>query len=98
MAFLRTILMILTLRCSEASQLLSRREDSPLAAGERLALRLHLLICGPCRRFHQFLSRLRLTIREFTSAVGTDADDSVALTEAGRARIQDALQKNSNFL
>ncbi len=93
MAFLRTIFMILTLRCTQASQLLSRREDGSLTAGERLALKLHLLICGPCRRFQQFLSRLRVTIREFTSTVGTDADDSVALSEAGRARMQDALQK-----
>ncbi len=39
------------LSCRDATRLISRRLDEPLARRERWALRLHLLFCYWCRRF-----------------------------------------------
>ncbi|WP_435008682.1 hypothetical protein P12x_005888 [Tundrisphaera lichenicola] len=47
------LLRILALRCEEASALASRERDEPLGLVDRLALRGHLLVCLPCRRFRR---------------------------------------------
>ncbi len=59
MAGTSAILKILTLNCREAADLLSATEDGRISRAERLALRLHLLICGPCRRYRRALQKLR---------------------------------------
>lgn len=37
--------------CRAAAALISKRCDAPLSVAEQLRLRLHLLVCGRCRRF-----------------------------------------------
>ena len=37
--------------CKEASRLLSQGEDRRLSLGERIKLRLHLVVCTGCMRF-----------------------------------------------
>ena len=41
------------LTCKDASELLSQAQDRTLGLRERLALRLHLLICDGCTNFSQ---------------------------------------------
>jgi hypothetical protein len=53
------------LSCKEASQLMSAAMDRRLSLGERLALRLHLLICLGCRRFQSQMDFLREACRRF---------------------------------
>ncbi len=65
MRLLHNIKMVLGLSCRHASVLLSRAQDGPLTFSERLALRMHLLICGSCRRFNRQLSLIRQTLRAF---------------------------------
>jgi hypothetical protein len=36
--------------CKEATRLMSLKLDRPLTRRERLSLRLHLAMCGACRR------------------------------------------------
>jgi hypothetical protein len=50
---------ILTLRCREAAPLISEAMDHPLPRVERIALRMHLLICRWCRRYQAQLAWLR---------------------------------------
>lgn len=47
------------LTCKDASRLQSQSQDRPLHLGERVSLRLHLLICDNCRRFKQQLKLIR---------------------------------------
>jgi Putative zinc-finger len=49
--------MILT--CKEATHLVSRGLDRRLGLAERLALRLHLLICDGCTNFSKQVTFLR---------------------------------------
>jgi hypothetical protein len=51
--------------CREASRLLSRRLDRPLPFGERVKLRLHLLVCDACARFERQMALLRAAMRKY---------------------------------
>lgn len=47
------------LSCKETARLLSQGEDRKLAFGERVALRVHLAICGGCRNVNRQFKFLR---------------------------------------
>ncbi len=51
--------MMLMRTCKEAAALLIAREDRPLPPLERVALRLHLVICDACPRFERQLLTMR---------------------------------------
>jgi hypothetical protein len=60
------------LTCKEASHLLSQGEDRRLALGERLRLRLHLLICDACANFSRQVETLRRAVRALRERSGPD--------------------------
>ncbi|KUO56835.1 MAG: hypothetical protein APF78_01700 [Sphingomonadales bacterium BRH_c3] len=43
------------MNCQNATGLVSQAQDRKLTLGERIRLRLHLLICRACRRFERQL-------------------------------------------
>lgn len=47
------------LSCKQATRLMSQSMERPLNFGERLALRLHLMICVGCRRAERQFRFLR---------------------------------------
>lgn len=51
------------MNCKQATELLSQAQDRPLSLGERLGLRLHLLICTGCSNFRRQLEVLRQACR-----------------------------------
>lgn len=53
--------------CKEASRLLSRREERPLALAERVKLALHLSVCIACRRFARQLAFMREAMARYRS-------------------------------
>ncbi|MCH8822031.1 MAG: zf-HC2 domain-containing protein [Planctomycetes bacterium] len=53
---------VLTLRCHESSRILSEASDGELSFIDKLALRGHLLVCGPCRKYQKQLRKLRSLI------------------------------------
>jgi hypothetical protein len=53
------------LNCKEVSHLVSQRQDGPLTFGERLKMRLHLLLCDACRRFERQAAFLRDAMRRY---------------------------------
>ena len=52
------------LSCKEATRLVSQGLDRELAFGERVALRVHLVICLGCRRAGRQMAFLRKAVRE----------------------------------
>ena len=61
------------LSCKETTRLLSQGEDRKLAFGERVALRVHLVICNGCRNVGMQFTFLRSAVRRLAddeSAVG----------------------------
>lgn len=51
------------LTCKEVTHLLSDAQDRPLTLGERLSLRMHLLICTGCANFRRQMDFLRAACR-----------------------------------
>ena len=50
--------------CRESTRLVSQGLDRELAFGERVALRVHLVICLGCRRAGRQMAFLRKAVRE----------------------------------
>lgn len=61
--------LILTLRCEAASQLASESLDRELTAAERWALRVHALVCRPCRRLIRQLRSIRVLVTKMPATV-----------------------------
>lgn len=74
------------LSCRHTSLLLSQREERPLSRRERLALRLHLLICVYCRRYARQLRRLRRMLRHLGRQTRLDP--------GARERIRSAIRRD----
>lgn len=47
------------LNCKETTRLLSAAQDRPLGRGERIALKLHLLMCKGCTNYRRQMDFLR---------------------------------------
>lgn len=91
MNMLHDIKMVLTLSCDESSRLLSDHLERRLSRPERLALRLHLMICAPCRKFRRNLNLLRDLLRRRSEQCLTDADVPSTLAPDEKARILKAV-------
>ena len=74
--------------CHRATELLSKRHDAPLTSRERLALRIHLLLCTWCRRYGNQITVLHEALR-LRAADGEPAGPS--LSPEARKRIRAAL-------
>lgn len=80
--------------CKKASRLISDSMDRPLRPRERLAMRLHLLICRVCRRFNRqarFLESARPSDEWLERLNG-----ETGLPPDSRARILEALRREQN--
>jgi predicted anti-sigma-YlaC factor YlaD len=53
------------LNCKENSELLSQALDRTVTLRERLAMRLHLMMCRGCRNFEKQLTFLRRAAQEW---------------------------------
>ncbi len=80
---------ILTLRCEEASRLSSESLDRALSGSDRLAWRLHLLVCVSCRRYRREILTLRRISTRFHDPVDSPA---ATLPEEARERIKRSLR------
>ena len=68
----REIWRLLNLPCQGMTRLASESLDRDLGRVERVALRTHLLICAPCRRYFKQIKILGQTLRRFTTALEAD--------------------------
>lgn len=53
------------LNCKQNTELLSQSLDRPVTFREKLAMRLHLVMCRGCRNFEKQLTFMRKTSREW---------------------------------
>lgn len=87
---IRKIKMILTLTCDESSRLASDDLERPLGLAERIALRMHVLICKSCRRFRRQIHLLRKLMRDAGGDPAAMGPPDLALTPDERGRIHAA--------
>ena len=76
------------LSCKEVSELVSQSLDRRLSLRERLGVRLHLLMCGMCRRYREQITFLSQASRKL---LGRGAPGA-SLPAAARRRIEQALK------
>lgn len=75
--------------CKRAAEWTSRELDAPLGVCRGLALRLHRLVCGDCRRFRTQLAEVDRAAAAFVAAA---VPDSARLPDDARERITKALR------
>ncbi len=85
------------LTCREAAQLLLDSLDGELPLRQRIALRIHLLMCKLCPRFRRQILFLKETLNQYRlEGVGEGLFASESLSAEARGRIQRALAGGSN--
>jgi len=60
------------MNCQQATRLMSEAQERPLSLREKVALKLHLLICSGCKNFSLQIPFLSQAMRAY--AKGTDAE------------------------
>jgi hypothetical protein len=84
------------LTCKDASRLQSQSQDQPLRLGERLSLRLHLLICDNCRRFKQQLDLIRRACQRVNEPDGLNVQDKGLSSEAKTRILQELASRQAD--
>ena len=51
--------------CRRAAALILKRQDAALGAGERISLRLHMVICHACNRFDAQMGVMRRAVDQW---------------------------------
>lgn len=51
--------------CKEVHRLVIEGQDRTLPLSQRIAVRVHLMMCGACRRFEAQMELLRRAVRRF---------------------------------
>jgi hypothetical protein len=87
---LTRVVSVLSPSCKQASRLQSEAMDRSLSFFERLGLRIHLLLCGWCRRYGEQLKFLRTAAHQ---CEGDEQSQSAhKLSPEARERIRQKLQ------
>ncbi|TAN37284.1 MAG: zf-HC2 domain-containing protein [Verrucomicrobia bacterium] len=83
------------LTCKEVSRLVSESLDQRLPFGQRVAMRLHLLMCRACRAYKNRMLLLRKIL--WLYAAGKGVSSEIKLSEKVRDRIKHLLSQNYPF-
>jgi hypothetical protein len=88
-------LKVLSPCCRDAARLLSESMDHRLPLAERVGLRVHLLLCGLCRRYGRQLIFLRRLVEVFAKIAETPATPVASeMSQEARARIRERLERS----
>lgn len=87
---LMSLMMQMMSPCVTATRLASEALDRPLTARERFSLRLHLVVCGICRRYRKQINFLHEILHHHPEILSRPA--TTQLSPAARDRIRRALE------
>lgn len=76
--------------CREVSCLLSESLDHPLPWHVRMGLRMHLLMCGMCRKSRKQILAVRDIVKSYAQMGSRDAP---GLSDAARERMQQKIRE-----
>jgi hypothetical protein len=77
--------------CQDVSRKLSQSMDEALSLSQRMAIRIHLMMCRYCSRFHRQLVWLRKMSRLMDADQSTDKTHE-KLSEETKTRIKEKLR------
>ena len=90
---LQNVLVILTMRCDQASRLISHSQERRLNTVERWALSLHLLICNVCRKYKGQLTLMRNLLGRFKDPELYSRADTSSTDKQHSARMRERISK-----
>lgn len=61
--------------CREVAAILVAREDRALGLADRVALRLHMVICDACPRFERQMLTMRNSLQRWRNYAGEQAEN-----------------------
>lgn len=80
------------INCKEYASLVSQELDRPLSFRDKVMIRLHQLVCPPCKRVQAQMAAIREACR-WAPHDEIDSDENVCvLPEEARTRIKSALK------
>ena len=88
--------------CKEAARLISEERDHSLSFGQRMGLRMHLVMCTLCRGYKQNIEALGRIFARAGDAVlsslplGDSDDKDLALSTSARQRIKDKIDETDS--
>lgn len=63
------------MKCREATRKMSEELERPLTLGEQVSLKVHVVMCRPCRNFRQQAAFLRESMRAYADIRENDERD-----------------------
>jgi hypothetical protein len=81
------------LTCKEASYLASKKLDKNLSWRESLSFKLHIMMCGLCRRYASEIKKIHSILQKAGKTGLSALPESIKLSEESRERISKALDK-----
>lgn len=88
----RSLISMLQINCREASELISAAADGDLSKRDRIALRIHLVLCAACKRFSAQMSLLRAAMSALPRRWrGSWCDETAHLSSERRQAIKQLL-------
>ena len=79
--------------CKEVAARLSQGLEEPIPLGERMTLRMHMMMCKYCARYFNQIRSLRALARGYEAVDDPDVDARIKLSPEARERIAEALAK-----
>ncbi len=79
--------------CKEVAARLSIGLEEPLPLGERMTLRLHMMMCGYCSRYYDQIRALRDLAQGYAAADMPPLGEEQKLSPQAQERISQALSK-----
>jgi hypothetical protein len=84
------------LSCKQVAKLISDSFDRQLPMRERMALRVHLWMCGMCSCYLRQMVRLREALRRYRDEIESmDYLHPIKLPSEARMRIEEAIKRAS---
>jgi len=82
------------LSCEQTSELLSRGLDQHLPFRQRMAVRIHVLMCRACTQYEKQLRFIRRATRRLSQGTEHGGQAATPLSPEARERIKNALKQN----
>lgn len=82
--------------CKHASELMSKSLDGKLSFWQRLSLKLHIVLCPPCKNHEEHFDFLKKASSECDEAIaGSGKGLNDCLSDEAKAKIKDAIEKKT---
>jgi hypothetical protein len=75
--------------CKESTMLSIKKLEQPLTFAEKIAYRIHTLLCGPCLFFAKQITKLHQSLKNLRK------EDSVTFSDEKKKELEEIIKKNS---